>query len=348
MKAKNKIWDLIVRVEYHLCPEYCGLVDRRRVIAFLFLTMIEAVIIPYHIVLYLALQVMGGQVLNLIHIILFGILQYNVWKRKVAFKKGLSLVYLLVFVKLAADCIMCLCYGSMENMLSVLGNIFIIFILAITAMSMLLTRASVIITACLVPIVALTIIHTDMQVLIFSSKALLVGFAMVLYVYTYNVNSVVEKLRQPKRLQESEKKALDILADLKDNDEERVANLLSRLTPKQQQNIIERAAEHLKNRELDYMAWDRVCCELTKSEKEICQLILKGKTLKEICLELGKSESNITSQRSHIRRKLNMERKDDLKRVLQQRFFAARMNVDKLPQVEKIESEPLPAPPPLV
>ena len=110
----------------------------------------------------------------------------------------------------------------------------------------------------------------------------------------------------------------------------------------------ERAAEHLKNRELDYMAWDRVCCELTKSEKEICQLILKGKTLKEICLELGKSESNITSQRSHIRRKLNMERKDDLKRVLQQRFFAARMNVDKLPQVEKIESEPLPAPPPLV
>lgn len=49
MKLKNDIVNLIVRVEHHLCPQYCGVVDRRRIIAFLLLTISELVIIPYHI-----------------------------------------------------------------------------------------------------------------------------------------------------------------------------------------------------------------------------------------------------------------------------------------------------------
>lgn len=48
MKLKNDIVNLIVRVEHHLCPQYCGVVDRRRVIAFLLLTISELIIIPYH------------------------------------------------------------------------------------------------------------------------------------------------------------------------------------------------------------------------------------------------------------------------------------------------------------
>lgn len=35
MKLKNDMVNLIVRVEHHLCPLYCGVVDRRRIIAFL-------------------------------------------------------------------------------------------------------------------------------------------------------------------------------------------------------------------------------------------------------------------------------------------------------------------------
>lgn len=46
MKLKNDIVNLIVRVEHHLCPQYCGVVDRRRVIAFLLLTISELIIIP--------------------------------------------------------------------------------------------------------------------------------------------------------------------------------------------------------------------------------------------------------------------------------------------------------------
>lgn len=53
MKLKSDIVNLIVRVEHHLCPQYCGVVDRRRIIAFLLLTISELIIIPYHIMLFL-------------------------------------------------------------------------------------------------------------------------------------------------------------------------------------------------------------------------------------------------------------------------------------------------------
>lgn len=53
MKLKNDIVNLIVRVEHHLCPQYCGVVDRRRVIAFLLLTISELI---YHTLSYYALS----------------------------------------------------------------------------------------------------------------------------------------------------------------------------------------------------------------------------------------------------------------------------------------------------
>ena len=52
MKLKNDIVNLIVRVEHHLCPQYCGVVDRRRIIAFLLLTISELI---YHTLSYYAL-----------------------------------------------------------------------------------------------------------------------------------------------------------------------------------------------------------------------------------------------------------------------------------------------------
>lgn len=56
MKLKNDMVNLIVRVEHHLCPLYCGVVDRRRIIAFLLLTISELIIIPYHIMLFLVIE----------------------------------------------------------------------------------------------------------------------------------------------------------------------------------------------------------------------------------------------------------------------------------------------------
>lgn len=329
MKAKNKLWDWCLRLEHHLCPDYCGVVDRRRVIAFVLLTLIEIVIIPYNFLLFYIKDAWVGFSFNLTHTLALALLMYVVLKRKVVFKTGISLLYILVFVKLAIDSMLCLHYQGDRDNLSVMSNIFIMFILAITAQSQQLNRTTLGFAVALLPVVAVALSHTQISVLLFSIKAVLVGFLMILYVWIYNWEPVITKeLRQPKQLREEEKKALHMLADLKDEEKDKTVNLLSRLSSEQQQNILDRAAEQLKTSELSKKAWDLVCADLTNSEKQICQMVLEGKMLKEICIELNKSESNITSQRSRIRKKLNMDRKDDLKRELEKRFYEARYKVE--------------------
>ena len=329
MKAKNKLWNWCLRLEHHLCPDYCGVVDRRRVIAFILLTLIEILIIPYHFLLFYMMKAWGGMFYNIVHTIALAVLTYVVLKRKVVFKTGISLLYILVFVKLAIDSMLCLHYQGDRDNLSVMSNIFIMFILAITAQSQQLHRTTLGFTVALLPVVAVAISHTQISVLLFSIKAVLVGFLMILYVWLYNWEPVIIKeLRQPKQMREEERKALHMLADLKDEEKDMAVNLLSRLRPEQQQNILERAAEQLKTSELSKKAWDLVCADLTNSERVICQMVLEGKMLKEICIELNKSESNITSQRSHIRKKLNMDRKDDLRRELEKRFYEARNSLE--------------------
>lgn len=329
MKAKNKLWDWCLRLEHHLCPDYCGVVDRRRVIAFVLLSFVEILIIPYHFLLFYMMKAWGGMFYNIVHTIALAVLTYVVLKRKVVFKTGISLLYILVFVKLAIDSMLCLHYQGDRDNLSVMSNIFIMFILAITAQSQQLHRTTLGFTVALLPVVAVAISHTQISVLLFSIKAVLVGFLMILYVWLYNSKPVmVKELRQPKQMREEERKALHMLADLKDEEKDMAVNLLSRLRPEQQKNILERAAEQLKTSELSKKAWDLVCADLTNSERVICQMVLEGKMLKEICIELNKSESNITSQRSHIRKKLNMDRKDDLRRELEKRFYEARNSLE--------------------
>lgn len=329
MNAKNKLWDWCLRLEHHLCPDYCGVVDRRRVIAFVLLTLIEILIVPYHFLLFYMMKAWGGMFYNIVHTIALAVLTYVVLKRKVVFKTGISLLYILVFVKLAIDSMLCLHYQGDRDNLSVMSNIFIMFILAITAQSQQLHRTTLGFTIALLPVVAVALSHTQISVLFFSIKAVLVGFLMILYVWLYNWEPVIIKeLRQPKQMREEERKALHMLADLKDEEKDMAVNLLSRLRPEQQQNILDRAAEQLKTSELSKKAWDLVCTDLTNSERVICQMVLEGKMLKEICIELNKSESNITSQRSHIRKKLNMDRKDDLRRELEKRFYEARNSLE--------------------
>lgn len=330
MNAKNKLWEWCLRLEHHLCPDFCGVVDRRRVIAFVLLSLIEIFIIPYHFILFYILNAWVGFYYNLAHTLVLALLLYLVLTRKVAFKNGISMLYVLVFVKLAVDSMLCLRFGAKQDNLSVMSNIFIMFILAITAESQQLHKTRIGLTIALLPIVAVAISHTQFYVLLFSGKAILVGFLMVFYVSLYNMDHVITKeLRQPKILKDGEKKALNMLADLKDNQPEAAESLMKRLTPDVRQKIITHASEHLFNEELDRVAWDQVCDGLTFSEKEICKLILQGHTLKEICAKFNKSESNITSQRCHIRKKLNMDRRDDLRRTLEVRFYDAQKQVKK-------------------
>lgn len=254
---------------------------------------------------------------------------FLIWKRKIAFVKGISSLYFLMFAKLALDSVFCINFGFANDDLSVICNLFVVFILAITALSQTLYKTCAIITVGMIPMLLIYLFSTPLMPALFSLKTVFLGFMMLVYVAVYNMSIVTKGLRQPKRMARVENKALNMLADLKDNQPEAAESLMKRLTPDVRQKIITHASEHLFNEELNRVAWDQVCDGLTFSEKEICKLILQGHTLKEICAELNKSESNITSQRCHIRKKLNMDRRDDLRRTLEVRFYDAQKQVKK-------------------
>ena len=61
--------------------------------------------------------------------------------------------------------------------------------------------------------------------------------------------------------------------------------------------------------------------ELSSSERDIVQLILRGYKLGSICTMLNKSESNINTQRANIRRKLRLQSADNLNDALQKRMM---------------------------
>ena len=77
--------------------------------------------------------------------------------------------------------------------------------------------------------------------------------------WQYNMSIVTKGLRQPKRMARVENKALNMLADLKDNKPEAAESLMKRLTPDVREKIITHASEHLFNEELNRVAWDQVC-----------------------------------------------------------------------------------------
>lgn len=87
-----------------------------------------------------------------------------------------------------------------------------------------------------------------------------------------------------------------------------------------QKNVIDNVMQYLQTRELSKQNIERVFPELSASEQEICYLILQNRKLSEICTLLNKSESNITTQRANIRKKLGMGSADNLKKVLEKRI----------------------------
>ena len=62
--------------------------------------------------------------------------------------------------------------------------------------------------------------------------------------------------------------------------------------------------------------------QFTPSQIAISQLILQDKKLSEICRSLGKTENNVSSQRSKIRTILELGPEDSLKEALQERLDA--------------------------
>lgn len=180
---------------------------------------------------------------------------------------------------------------------------------------------------------------TKNDTLINFSGIFIVAFCLTGIMTHYLVRSVKNLYTENNKLRADER---DILRMLRTNKTEikayielartnqtaqQTTSLLEMMTEESKQTLLANVKKMIIMQETDMKLLEKVFPELSPSELEICQLILQDKKLSEICQLLDKNESNINSQRAHIRKKLNMNSGDNLKQVL-----AARMKQSTQPQ----------------
>lgn len=102
---------------------------------------------------------------------------------------------------------------------------------------------------------------------------------------------------------------------------QQISEVLELVGEKAEKNIRKKVRYLMEQEQIDYTRLSEKLPELTRSEIEICDLILKGCKLLEICYKLNKTETNISSQRSHIRTKLGLSPKENLKDVLRKKMM---------------------------
>lgn len=101
---------------------------------------------------------------------------------------------------------------------------------------------------------------------------------------------------------------------------EKTAEILMAVGTVAEKRILDNVAHYVRQSSIEFDKLHERLPELSASELEICVLILKEKKLKEIVEILGKSESNITCQRTNIRAKLGLEKSDNLHQFLKKRM----------------------------
>lgn len=150
------------------------------------------------------------------------------------------------------------------------------------------------------------------------------------YVMVNNVTSLNDEKETLQRFSKQVRDNLDLTPDqlnalLELSSEtaptmERKADLFDLLGEKAKLRLFERVKDVIDRRRMQIDLLEQVLPELSKTELAICRLVLHEKKLSEMCMLLGKTKSNITCQRSHIRSKLGLNPEDDLREKLLERL----------------------------
>lgn len=300
------------KLEYLKMPTSCGLADRRRLLCFILTSFAEMLYIPANLFgLNDYLHPLTFDVFNWFQLIFLIGLQVAFWRNWLSISASLWVFFVEIAIKLSSESLyQAFVYGVQSP--HVLGNFNIILILAVVALSVRLRRLAMVIVSLLTIDLAVVCSLGSFAFNVRILRIFFIGYLFIFFVLFYNSKFIAKGLRQPMHIKSEEKKALEMLASLNDEEKTKASSLIDRLTPESKERIRRNVSDHFKNEEIEQLMFAQLCPTLTKSEIDICKLILQGKTLKDICRILGKTESNITSQRSHIRKKLNMDKTEDL------------------------------------
>lgn len=322
-------FNFISRLEHFKYPYYCGLQERRQFVCFLFTTFVELFYIPANI---LGLNDYHHSTIfdayDWLHLIFVIILQILFWTNTLSTKASIYTFFTAIAIKLSAESLYELSTTGVYG-IHILGNLNIILILASVAIAVRLSKLAITITTILTLGLTIFCITSPLHHILRVMRIFFVGYMFILYVIAFDSKNATKGLRMPNRITKEEQSAIDMLINLNESDKEKVYSLLSRLSYTHQEELLNNIKDYYHQQYIETVNLLSICPSLTPSEVEICKLILIGKSLKEICFSLHKTPSNITSQRTHIRKKLNLVKQDDLRTSLMVLLNKAKDSTDK-------------------
>ncbi len=309
-------FNFISKLENIKYPYYCGLQERRQFVCFLFTTFVELFYIPANI---LGLNDYHHSLIfdayNWLHLFFVIILQILFWTNTLSTKASIYIFFTTIAIKLSAESIYELFTAGVYGV-HILGNFTIILILVSVAIAVRLSKLAITIITILTLGLTIFCITSPLHHILRVMRIFFVGYKFILYVIAFDSKNATKGLRMPGRITKEEQSAIDMLINLNESDKEKVYSLLSRLSSTHQEELLNNIKDYYHKQYIETINLLSICPSLTPSEVEICKLILIGKSLKEICFTLHKTPSNITSQRTHIRKKLNLAKQDDLRTSL--------------------------------
>lgn len=322
-------FNFISRLEHFKYPYYCGLQERRQFVCFLFTTFVELFYIPANILGlndYHHSSIFDAY--DWLHLIFVIILQILFWTNTLSTKASIYTFFTAIAIKLSAESLYELSTTGVYG-IHILGNLNIILILASVAIAVRLSKLAITITTILTLGLTIFCITSPLHHILRVMRIFFVGYMFILYVIAFDSKNATKGLRMPNRITKEEQSAIDMLINLNESDKEKVYSLLSRLSYTHQEELLNNIKDYYHQQYIETVNLLSICPSLTPSEVEICKLILIGKSLKEICFSLHKTPSNITSQRTHIRKKLNLVKQDDLRTSLMVLLNKAKDSTDK-------------------
>ena len=311
-----KFYKYVSRLEKIKYPIYCGLQERRQFVCFLFTTFVELIYIPANILgLNDYHQSIVFDIYNWLQLVFVISLQIAFWRNKVSTQVALYLFFISIAIKLSTESLFELFTNGLDSSY-ILGNFNIILILSAVSVAVRLKRLALIIILLLSVDLASVCSFGTIDYIVKIMRVFFVGYMLVLFVTVFDSKDSARGLRQPSVIKAEEQRAINMLINLNESNKGKVVSLLSKLSEEENEKIYKNTQKYFLKKQAEEYNFISICPELTKSEVEICQLIVRDKSIKEICDILGKSRSNITSQRTHIRKKLNLRKQENLKTAL--------------------------------
>lgn len=332
MKTK-KLWNVILRC-FGISVE-SSLIEKQQIAIFLISEFSIIFISAY--VLFLSESVNKGLFFyasNLFFIILPIALLGLYWKKFVTLNQALFWNILLIQADVSIKMIH-LAYEPVNvalahsiiliNMTLLLLCFFVAYLSQIRNLNMVIFILSIgsYVAAAWIAKSAILITLTPIFLIIFIIVAFLTTFIGRMTEQVAKLNSELktenEEISEQLKLNKKQLDSLMSLAREKPMNRQQISEVLELVGEKAEKNIRNKMRYLMEQEKIDYLRLNEKLPELTRSEIEICDLILRGYKLLEICYELNKTETNISSQRSHIRAKLGLAPKDNLRDALRKR-----------------------------